>query len=558
LLRTLHGYLTRDLLKTMLLTLAAITLLMTVLAIIKPLRQMGLAGTQVLQLFGFTLPVMLSFTLPVATLFAAAQVYGRFSQDNELLASRASGISTIALLKPALALGAIVTVVSLVLSNLIAPKLVTVAGLAQANVRGIVYHRLKTRGYVDFVKKRRGYILHADHVDTETDTLYGVVCAQIRQAKPSKDPNKPPKGGGVLVASAASARLRFVHDPPPAQVIILPDEPSLIELGEGIGPGRIPNSRTARFVLPLEPPIKEKPSWYSWHRLLDTLKHPTNHSEIDAKLESIKQLICSDLLAREVVNTLTAGRPYTRLVRDKQTYSIEAPAATLSDDGEAVLTAAPGPDGKDVLVTVSLLRGPRVVERITARLGTVEVRVSALTQQPEVTLKLQQDVTVVFIGPEGERPARRTDWGIGEIPVPAQILRRAREIRLIDLYERPKEYTQNRKIIDDIDMLRTWRIPRLRLALIAELHARIAYGLSCFLMVAMGAALGLIFRGGQFITAFAISAVPAAVVIALLLMGKGMVRNPDVSAGWGLACIWGGIVLLLLADVLIYWRLARR
>ena len=132
------------------------------------------------------------------------------------------------------------------------------------------------------------------------------------------------------------------------------------------------------------------------------------------------------------------------------------------------------------------------------------------------------------------------------------------EIDLADLYSNPEQFTTNEKILRQFHYLRDKRIPKLKNALIAELHARIAYGISCFLMVAMGAAMGLIFRGGQFISAFAISAVPAAVVIAMLLMGKGMVRNPDVSASLGLACIWGGIVALMVANMLLYLHLARK
>ena len=155
-LRTLHGYVTRDLLRVMLLTLVALTLLMTVLAIIQPLRNVGLGGTQVLHLFIFTMPVMLSFTLPVATLFSATLVYGRFAQDNELLACRASGVSTLSLLRPALVLGAFVTMVSLTLSNVVAPSLSTMAGMVQANFRGILYQRLKTDGYIEMGRATGG------------------------------------------------------------------------------------------------------------------------------------------------------------------------------------------------------------------------------------------------------------------------------------------------------------------------------------------------------------------------------------------------------------------
>jgi lipopolysaccharide export LptBFGC system permease protein LptF len=90
------------------------------------------------------------------------------------------------------------------------------------------------------------------------------------------------------------------------------------------------------------------------------------------------------------------------------------------------------------------------------------------------------------------------------------------------------------------------------------MNFRIAYGLSCALLVAMGAALGLISRGGQFLTAFAISVVPAAGIIVMILMGKRMISNPSSSTMGGYIAIWGGMAVLLVADVIIYCRLGKR
>ena len=90
----------------------------------------------------------------------------------------------------------------------------------------------------------------------------------------------------------------------------------------------------------------------------------------------------------------------------------------------------------------------------------------------------------------------------------------------------------------------------------AELHVRFAYSSSCLLMVMLGAALGLMFRGGQFLTAFATAAVPGAVVIVMLLMGKGIVKK--VGGDLGLLAIWGGIAFLAVATCVVYVHLARR
>lgn len=558
-LKTLHCYLARDLLKVTLLSLVAVTLLLTVLAIVQPLRKLGLGGEQVLWLFAYTLPVMLSFTLPVATLFAATLVYGRFSQDNELLASRASGVATLALLRPALVIGGIVTVISLVLSNFIAPNLSTMAGLAQANAREFIYQRLKSRGYIDIGRRGRRHVVHADRVDPDNDTLHGVVYAYAREGARSPDPNRPGRGGGVFLASASAAYLDFVGQAgDDARVVIQPVSPSIIRTGENVGPPISPEARTLQIVMPLDNPIDEKPSWYNWTELLQTLRRPDRYGPVERQLNQIKQLICNDLLAEGITRAIRSGSSYRQLAQGDETYEIEAAGAEKDDDGSALLTDTAPAGGQGRRVTVIVRRGNQVREMITARSGRVTIAWSPITRRPQVTVKLRDDVTVDYLDITGRRQSRAAEWARGEIAVPAEIRKRAKEIELSDLYTDPGQYTTNEKIIHQINYLKDKRIPKLLGALKAELHARIAYGVSCFLMVAMGAALGLIFRGGQFISAFAISAVPAALVIAMLLMGKGMVRNPDVSTGLGLMCIWGGIIGLLAANVLLYMHLARK
>ncbi|MBC8373822.1 MAG: hypothetical protein H8E53_09540, partial [Planctomycetes bacterium] len=82
----------------------------------------------------------------------------------------------------------------------------------------------------------------------------------------------------------------------------------------------------------------------------------------------------------------------------------------------------------------------------------------------------------------------------------------------------------------------------------------------------LGGVLGLIFRGGQFVSALVTAILPAATVIATILMGKNIARNPDVlfdnspdaSIFVGLTIIWGGITILAIVTGLTYWRLSRK
>jgi lipopolysaccharide export LptBFGC system permease protein LptF len=480
----------------------------------------------------YFLPITLTFVLPMAALFAAALVYGRFACDNELDACRASGISLLTLVYPGLALAIIVAIANLILSFYVMPAFIRRAEKSfKADAKQILFRNIERRGHYELPTGR--YRIYADITDPAKDMLGGVVVAELGTKNQRIE----------RIITAESARVRFdTHD-------IFNEVQITAYNTYQMGTGEqgwfyfkwLPI--TTEFPSLLGDKIKFKKIDEMKRILLDPLRfYPV------AKLarETYSQLI-ADLLTEDISDKMTVTGSSYRLYSGQKTVRITADRCAARDErrvelsGNVKVVESDADDKKPLRILQStraflLLEGDEMAPTLTMELyspmweksdgskglAVGQVRIRGLVLPQTVADKLKAENLLDAVSP-------------GMV---SQLLRKRPSAALVNLQGSLDK--KIRGIFNEIS---------------AEIHSRLVFGMGCIPLIMIGIGLGIIKKGGHLLSAFGVSSVPAAMLIVCIMMGKNVATNGESQAGSGILLMWVGLAVLTALMVFIYRRL---
>jgi len=532
---TLHRYILGELLRVFILTSLALTLILSLGMILEPVSKYGIGPKQVIHLIGYFLPITLTFVLPIAALFASSLVYGRFASDNELNACRASGVSTATLIYPGLALAIVVATANLILSFHVIPAFVKRAEKSyKADAQQILFRNIQRKGFYKLPEgKKRNYRLYADHVDTQNNILSGIIVVEVKNSEINR------------IITAEKARVDFnVHKRFNEVEITAYNTYQMGTKNEGGFSARW-TPISAEFPQLLDDNIKFK----KIEEMKAIRTNPMLFSPIEERAREVYGQFVTELLAQDINSAINrAEGSFYGLYSEPNSIKFTAGKCIAKDD-----------------------------KRIELSQEVVAIESNSATSQPLRTLltnkavlhiegdELDPTLTMEFHSPTWQRPDGSQGLSgraiIRGLLVPQQLKNKYLAKNILHAVEpnrilaaldgRPSEPLKN------LENKLRWKIRTTLAQIKAEIHWRLVFGTGCIPMILIGIGLGVILRGGHILTAFAVSCVPAAILMVGIMMGKNITKNPDSHAGSGIILMWAVMLLLIALAALIYRKLLK-
>ena len=535
---TLHRYIFRELFKVFFLSSLALTVILCLGSIIGPVQEYGVGPVQVIHLIGYFLPIVLTFVLPIAALFSASLVYGRFASDNELDACRASGISMMSLLQPGITLTLIVAMANLVLSFHVMPAFVQRADRSlKADAKQIIFRNIQRKGFYRSDKGK--YLIRADKVDVKNNLLSGVIIAENRDAKTER----------IIAADTAKIHFTPHRHYNEIQITALNTFQMMGTDQGGFSAQLLTLSK--EFGSLTGDDIKFKKAG----EIKDIAENPMLFYPVQKIARQAYAQLIVELLAEDI-NSKTKGsldNLYSMKCGDKA-ISFAATKCTPLEDKRVELAGE--------VIVIDSAREPARVYRCAKALIYIEGDEFAHTLTMEI-------YNAKWKSPEGVEMLDRRPFVYGLL-VPDSIVSKMETViekkdfqierdvmQIIKPASTQKLIGQPKTNLSDLQNNLDLLVEKTIIKIKAETHSRLVFGLGCLPMILIGIGLGIQLKGGHLLSAFGASSIPAALLLVAIMMGKNIAKNPGSSVQSGILMMWAGLAILVVMLLIIYRKLTK-
>ena len=556
-LPTLQKYIFREMGKTFLLTAVGLTAVVSTCggaARMLPLQ--SLSASQTLFLMVLAVPVSTAFTLPIAALFSATITYGRLAADNEFTAVRSGGINIHVLFLPCLLLSLVSGIVTFVLFNFAIPGMMRqMRVIAQNSAVDIVASVLKSGESIDVFS---GYRIRADSVrrvaldpgsSSGGTALYlkNVVFVQFASSEDESGAESRLAGTSAIKqwGWGESAMIKFFQYQGRPQIEVGLE--NVTRFGrDGKAQPRAPYVRLG----PLEFPPggrRLRPKHLSLPELLDYRLRPEQvFSDVTEKLDQAREAVQTMLLFNHLLACLEPEAGGCELESAGVTLHIEADRPEITLDSER----------KTAQFRVAGLKAIERTAGHTRQYQASEGRILLLVEEgeaPRVQVQLTEDVTLQEVGRQASATSIR-DLQLGPFDLPAEVQTKLESDQYADerLWDKAAKFGLGPQVDRQLKRLRKQRSKYLH-QIYAEINVRTVYSISVLVLAVLGAALGIIYRGGHVLVAFGISFVPTLFVVVLTILGKNIAKGESTLLV-GLGIMWFGLFIVAAVDYVVLKR----
>ena len=546
---TLHRYVLLELLRTFALAAVAMTALFTLAGgIYNVVRHEGVSAAQVFTVLPMLIPIVLTFTMPLAALFAATIVYGRLAADNELVACRAAGIDIRRLFRSALLLAIAVALCVFLLINYLMPGMFgQIRWFVRSNMRALAEQSLRTKGHIAFRRGDQYYVTapyaigHFDD-DALRERGWDPDLEYLKVDSPTLL-QLDEHGDVVRVAVGAAGWVQFDTNKDPVEVsAIISDARGFALDQHEVTVGYQPIGPIA-----VELPFPANPSYLSLNSLLRIQARPWEYINVDQALRRFVALLARERLAADCQRLIDAGEPLRLRQVNGRERVVSASSIDRDGKGDIVLRNchvtwdepdAARPSRVDAPQALLKLRGDLADrDHVTLSLEFVGHRTDPVTtSHPGSSVFGRPRATSA----EPLRNLQAPEALFVELDAlaPAQILDPQQELAIESADARQRRAGLIKQVAD------------LSREIVSIHHFRFGFTVSTLITVLMGAAFGVIFRGSRVLAAFGLSAIPFGIAVMLVIMGRSTAEKPGTEL-LGALVIWGGLAGLALADAAI-------